>query len=201
MGNKFFDIKSLTTKPEKEKEETQHSDKKNNSQGLLVKFDEMHEQKITSIKMLCGRLPKENEIFFLETTNSFNTFTFIVYLLKYAGRIEELFIATYSINRRILDSLTRRILNNEIANVYLYIAESIKYRMPKVKDQLEVMQNQMENFQVEYAWTHKKVMAAKVGDSYFVVEGSGNFSENSAEEQYIFMNSKRIYDFKLGHIA
>ncbi len=181
-------------------EETGLKTPESNSKALRVKFDEMHERKIASLKMLMGDLPKDNEIFFLETTNSFNAFTFIVYLIKHAGRIDELFIATYSINRRILDSLTRRLQKNQISDVYLYIAESIRYRMPKVKDQLATMQEQMENFQVEYAWTHKKVIAARVGDDYYVIEGSGNFSENTAEEQYIFLKSKRIYEFKTGHI-
>lgn len=197
---KFFDIKEMMAKPELKGEESGLKTKQSNSKSLRVKFEAMHEQKITSLKMLCGRLPEENEIFFLETQNSFNTFTFIVYLLKHAGRIDRLLIKTYSINTRILESLSSRIRKNEIGEVCLYIAESIRYRMPKVKDQLDIMQKEMENFQVEYSWTHQKVMTAKIGNDCYIVEGSGNFSENSAEEQYIFMRSERIYEFRTGHI-
>lgn len=181
-------------------EETGLKTPESNSKALWVKFDEMHVRKIASLKMLMGDLPEDNQIFFLETTNSFNAFTFIVYLLKYAGRIDELLIKTYSINRRILGSLTRRLQKNEISDVYLYIAESIRYRMPKVKDQLDTMVMQMDNFQVEYAWTHQKIICARIGSDHFVIEGSGNFSENTAEEQYIFLKSKLIYEFKTGHI-
>lgn len=197
---KFFDIKDVMAKPNPKGEESHLSTKESNSKALRVKFDELHERKIASLKMLCGYLPEEGEIIFLETTNSFNAFTFIVYLLKHAGRIEELLIKTYSINRRILDSMSNRLRKNEIGDVCLYIAESIRYRMPKVKDQLDVMEREFENFQVEYAWTHQKIITAKIGDDYFVVEGSGNFSENTAEEQYIFLKSKRIYGFKTGNI-
>ena len=199
MG-KFFDIGELLAKPDMKGEESGLKTKESNSRSLRIRFDAMHEQKVSTIKMLCGRLPEENEVFFLETTNSFNAFTFIVYLLKHAGRIEDLLIKTYSINTRILDSLSTRIRNNEIGDICLYIAESIRYRMPKVKDQLDMMLKEMENFQVEYAWTHQKVIAAHIGEAYYVVEGSGNFSENSAEEQYIFMRSRRIYEFRTGHI-
>lgn len=199
MG-KFFNIQEILAKPDMKGEESQLSTKETNSKSLRIRFDEMHEHKIATIKMLCGRLPEENEVFFLESTNSFNAFTFIVYLLKHAGRIDDLYIATYSINTRILDSLSTRIRNNEIGDICLYIAESIRYRMPKVKDQLDMMIKAMDNFQVEYAWTHKKVIAARVGDAHYMIEGSGNFSENSAEEQYIFMRSKRIYEFRTGHI-
>ncbi|MFV0376901.1 MAG: hypothetical protein ACK5JD_06305 [Mangrovibacterium sp.] len=198
MG-KFFDIGEMMSKSDMKGEESGLKAKDSNSKALRVRFDAMHEQKISTLKMLCGRLPEENEVFFLETTNSFNAFTFIVYLLKHAGRIDELLIKTYSINIRILDSLSARIRKNEIGDISLYIAESIRYRMPKVKDQLETMTREMNNFQVEYSWTHQKVITARIGEAFYVVEGSGNFSENSAEEQYIFMRSKRIYEFRTGN--
>jgi len=198
MG-KFFNINDLKPKPFEPGEETGLTTKGQNSKALRISFDEMHDAKVATIKLLAGKLPEENEVIFLETTNSFNAFTFIVYLLKYAGRIDDLLIKTYSINTRILDSLSSRIRSNEIGDITLYIAESIRYRMPRVKDQLEMMVKEFSNFTVEYAWTHQKVICARVGDNHFVVEGSGNFSENSAEEQYIFMKSKRIYEFRSGN--
>ena len=199
MGGKFFDIKDLDRPRILPGEETGLQTKKSNSKALRVKFDAMHFEKVSTLKMLCGRLPEEDEIFFLETTNSFNAFTFIVYLIKHAGRIENLYIGTYSINARILNSLANRLFKNEIGDVYLYIAESISYRMPKIKDQLDLMVDEDGRFQVEYSWTHKKVMTAKIGNQHYVVEGSGNFSENTAEEQYIFTRSKRIYEFRTGN--
>lgn len=198
MG-KFFNLSDIKPKPVERGEECGISTKNSNSKALHVQFDEMHDAKVATIKLLAGKLPEENEVIFLETTNSFNAFTFIVYLVKHAGRIDDLLIKTYSINTRILDSLSARIRGNEIGDITLYIAESIKYRMPRVKDQLEMMMKEFTNFQVEYAWTHQKVICARIGKNYFVVEGSGNFSENSAEEQYIFMKSKRIYDFRSGN--
>jgi hypothetical protein len=197
--NRIFDIRDKLKKPDLKVEESALKTPESNSKALRLQFDAVHLEKLKTLKMLCGRLPDENEVFFLETTNSFNAFTFIVYLIKHAGRIDDLFIGTYSINQRILDSLSTRISENEIGNICLYIAESIRYRMPKVKDRLDIMTKEFPYFQVEYAWTHKKVIAARVGDACFVVEGSGNFSENSAEEQYIFLRSKRIYEFRIGH--
>lgn len=188
---KFFNINEIS-----EKKEVQEIVPGDESKIHRARFDFIHEHKIKSLKKLAGELPGENEVFFIETTNSFNAFTFIVYIVKYVGVIDELFIATYSINQRILSSLTRRLQKNEIRRVHLYIADSIKNRVPKIKDQLDIMQEQFKNFTVEYAWTHKKVIAIRVGDDYFVVEGSGNFSENSAEEQYVFVKSKQLYDFK-----
>ncbi len=67
------------------------------------RFETMLTFKLNSLKELCGRLPKENEAFFIETKKSFTAFTFIVYLIKNAGQVRHLYIATYSTNERIIN--------------------------------------------------------------------------------------------------
>ena len=47
-------------------------------------------------------------------------------------------------------------------------------------------------------WNHSKVQLIKSDGNYFVVEGSGNFSENAANEQYIFVNNEEVYRFRKG---
>ena len=64
------------------------------------RFETMLTFKLNSLKELCGRLPKENEAFFIETKKSFTAFTFIVYLIKHAGQVNHLYVATYSTNVR-----------------------------------------------------------------------------------------------------
>ena len=49
------------------------------------RFETMLTFKLNSLKELCGRLPRENEAFFIETKKSFTAFTFIVYLIKNVG--------------------------------------------------------------------------------------------------------------------
>ena len=48
-----------------------------------------------------------------------------------------------------------------------------------------------------YAWTHAKICLLKTDDFDFVIEGSGNWSENAHFEQYVFANSKGLYDFRM----
>lgn len=71
------------------------------------RFEEMLTFKLNNLKELCGRLPASREVFFIETKKSFTAFTFIVYLIKHAGRVRHLYIATYSTNERILNALLR----------------------------------------------------------------------------------------------
>lgn len=166
-----------------------------NAKMYSHRFERMHNIKLDNLKQLCGRLPDDNECFFIETTKSFNAFTFIVYLIRHAGRIENLFIATYSINDRIINSLIRWKKSGLIDNVTVEISESIKFRMPKVAQRLDILSLQKE-ITVIYEWTHRKVTCVKTESGLFEIEGSGNYGENAMKEQYIFCKSKEIYEFR-----
>ncbi len=166
---------------------------------LALKFQQMHFNKVESVKNLLGALPEENEIFFLETTKSFNAFTFIVYLIKHVGPIQDLFVATYGLNSRIVNSLDNWMTKDQIKKVHIYISDSLHHRTPKVADLIDgLAESNPDRFRVTYSWTHKKVMCAKIGNAHYVIEGSGNWSENSSEEQYIFTKSKQLYEFRRG---
>lgn len=165
------------------------------SRAKSIRFEEAHLRRIENIKNLYGRLPSGDEIIFLWACNSFNAFTFIPYVIRYSGPIEELCFSTYSINARIVESLIRWYDKGVIQSVTIYIADSIKYRMPDVVSLLED-QSKQRKIEIIYAWNHSKVQLLKSGDNYFVVEGSGNFSENAANEQYIFLNSREVYEFR-----
>lgn len=171
-----------------------------NARMYVHKFERMHYLKLDSLKRLCGRLPEENECFFIETTKSFNAFTFIVYLIKHAGFIDELFIATYSINTRIINSLMRWKDRGMIGKVIIEISESIQFRMPQIAAQLDELQKSG-MIEVIYEWTHRKVTCVKTSVGYFEIEGSGNYGENALKEQYLFTKSKEIYDFRSNKIS
>lgn len=159
------------------------------------KFERMHNLKLDNLKSLCGRLPEDNECFFIETTKSFNAFTFIVYLIRHAGTIENLFIATYSINDRIINSLMRWKESGLINEVTIEISESIRFRMPKIAQRLDLLQSE-NKIAVLYEWTHRKVTCVKTPIGLFEIEGSGNYGENAMKEQYIFCKSKEVYEFR-----
>ena len=163
--------------------------------GILVeKFLYIHYQRIKSLKDLCGRLPVEMEMIHLWTIKSFTAFTFIPYIIKYSGPIEEIYISTYSINIRVIDALVRLVDTGQVKQVVFFISDSIKSLQRKVYDHLRAI---VENkpLRVIYAWNHSKIMAIKSGENYFNVTGSGNFSENAQHEQYNFSKSRKGYEF------
>ena len=186
--NKFFDIKDLERSP----------DSKPADRSLILRdnFLNQHHYRVKTLKELSGRLPDPGEFFLIWTMKSFNAFTFIPYLISEAGPIDYLVLSTYSINRRIIDSLTKKIVQEKIGHVKLFISDSIKFRMPKVVDHLHATIDQYENFTVHYAWNHSKITLVEAGGGRYVIEGSGNWSENAQHEQYIFFNDKRVYEFR-----
>lgn len=177
---------------DREKDAMRPADK---SEARILKFQTLHMERIKNIKQLAGRLPTANEVIFLWTLNSFNAFTFIVYTIKECGPIDELIFSTYSLNERIFTSLMKWYDKGEIKQITLLISDSIRTRLPKIYDLLR-SQSARRNIRVIYAWNHSKVILMRVGEHRFVVEGSGNFSENALHEQYIYMNNGEIYDFR-----
>lgn len=158
-------------------------------------LEKMYVMKLNNLKELLGRLPRENEAFFIETKKSFSAFTFIVYLMKHAGVIRDLYIATYSTNERIIKSLCHWHKQGKIENITLFIAENIKNRMPLVYEHLLNLEREGV-LALKFAWTHKKVTAIHTDDGFFVVEGSGNYGENAMIENYVFVKSKDLYEFR-----
>ena len=163
---------------------------------LSMRFLADHYQRIESVKALVGQVPEQGECLFLWTDKSFNAFTFVPYLIKERGKIDELTLSTYSINKRILLSFMRLVEAGQIGKMYLLVADSLKHQRPVVTDLLDSFAHSRPQLQVKYAWNHSKIMLAKCGDDHLIVEGSGNWSENSRHEQYLFANSKQLYGFR-----
>lgn len=188
--DKLFSLNELNKKAEKIREQN-----KDRTEIARVKFVNKHYSRIDNLKTLMGEFPDRGHAYFLWTLNSFNAFTFIVYVIKHCGRIEDLTLSTYSINDRILTSLVKWYDKGEIGSVNISISDSIRHRMPRVYDQLQA-QSATRNMQVHCVWNHSKVTLMKTADHHFVVEGSGNFSENAQNEQYLFLNDPEVYNFR-----
>ena len=185
MSNPFFEIKDLE----------QNTATADSSSAVADKFITYHESRINSIKNIC-HIPKPGEIFFLWTDRSFNAFTFIPYVIRQCKSIDLLIISTYSINQRIIDSLMRYFRKGLIREISILVSDSLRFRMPKVVDIMESLALSNPTVKIHYGWNHSKISLMKCGDDHLVVEGSGNWSENSRHEQYIFLNNKKIFDFR-----
>lgn len=194
MNSRFFNINDIDQEPVEDQQE--------DKSGILTeKFLAIHTERIENIKKLTCGIPQDGKIAFLWTVNSFNAFTFIPYIISECGIIDELIISTYSINIRIIDALIRLIDRGKILQVDIFISDSIKSRIPKVYEHLSAqVEKRGSIIRVHYAWNHSKIALIRSGDQFFDVEGSGNWGENAQHEQYIFLNSRSVFEFRKNEI-
>lgn len=184
--NKYFDLKKTVIA----NEEIVHQE------PLANKYLLNHYEKIKNINRDLGRLPTDGEIIWLQSDTQFNAFTFIPFITQFE-QIEHLYASTYSIAVRVVDALLRLIDQGKINEVTLLISDSLKQRNPKTIDKILAYENHYENLHIKFAWNHSKVALAKTKNNHFIIEGSGNWSENAHYEQYIFANDQAAFDFRM----
>lgn len=190
MGNKFFDIKKIT-----EGDNNVPLSKSGESEKWITKYLASHFQKISKLEEDLFRIPTTEEFFFLQSESAFNAFDFLLLVVK-REPIKQLYASTYSISRRVIESLIELHDNGLIEQLTLFISESMIKRNPVTIDNLMAMASSRPNITVLYAWSHAKVCLMQTHDNWYCVEGSGNWSDNAHYEQYLFANSKGLFDFR-----
>jgi hypothetical protein len=166
------------------------------SEVFTSKYLVSHYEKVSSLENDLMRVPTPEEFFFLQSDTAFNAFTFIPLVAK-VYPIKELHASTYSLSRKVIDALIEMHDKGQIERITLLVSDSMIKRNPLVIDNLMAMAKSRPNVNVLYAWVHAKVCLLATHDSHFVIEGSGNWSENAQYEQYTFANSKGLYDFRM----
>ena len=184
IKNKFFDIKEVKT-----------SKKENSSAYFISKYLLAHYQLIKNLDKDIQRLPTVEEFFFLQSDTSFNAFTFIPLIGKNEV-ITELYASTYSISRNVVDALIQLHDEGIICKITLMVSDSLIKRNPATIDYIKALISSRPNFEVIYSWVHAKVCVMQTDANYYVVEGSGNWASNAHYEQYLFANSKGLFDFR-----
>lgn len=185
MKNRFFDTK----------EGIKEKSKKETSPLFRSKYLLAHFQKLEKLEEDLLRLPTKEEFFFLQSEAQFNAFTFIPAIAKLHS-IKHLYATTYSISRRTIEAIMELYDKGMIEQVTLSISDSLIKRNPKTIDLLTSMVSSRANIKVLFTWSHAKVAMLETKDNHFVIEGSGNWSENAHYEQYVFANSKGLFEFR-----
>jgi hypothetical protein len=189
----LFDYKKLSSLPDPEDPAVQQEA---GSEKYMSKYLVKHFQKISSLEKDLIRIPTTEEFFFLQSDTAFNAFTFIPLVAKLYP-IKELHASTYSLSRKVIDALIEMHDKGMIERITLLVSDSMIKRNPLVIDNLMGMAKSRPNVSVLYAWVHAKVCLLQTHENYYVIEGSGNWSENAHYEQYLFANSQGLYDFRL----
>lgn len=159
---------------------------------IFRKFLEKQHNKVKDIGDLLGVYPTENEQIRIITQKSFNAYALLLYIVeKY--NITECYLTTYNIDKNSIQGIKDLIESNNINNIIIVVSDSINFRMPKRAEELKKIAGK--NIKIIFTWNHTKIILAKTDENYFVIEGSGNISDNARIEQYLFENCKETYLF------
>jgi len=138
-------------------------------------------------------IPEKGEQIRIRTQCQLNLISVILAIVSRHSQIEELTIATYTLNRESMSILMQLKNAGKIKKISLLIASSYGYRDPKWKAEIEAICIKS-GISLTFAWLHFKITIAKCGNNYYQFEGSMNYSTNNMAEQIIFENNEWLYD-------
>lgn len=141
-------------------------------------------------------IPLPGEQWIIVTEKQFNAFALVLQVVQ-EHIIDELFFAIYRINQPTVDALIKFIEDGRIKKGKFIISNFFNQTKKPEEWALKLVNycNKNKNFEAIYLHNHAKVLCLKTGDNYYVLEGSGNMSDNARIEQYRYENNKEIYDF------
>jgi len=161
-----------------------------NDLRLKEKYLKFHYEKLSNLDNY--KMPKENEFDFLITKMSFNAFTFIPFILK-NEKIESVLFSTYNIAKRVILCINELLESNQIKDAVIIANKFMKYDHKDIIDLLELTK-QKQNFNYYLIHNHSKINCIKTENNYYIISGSGNFSNTDSVEQYSIINNKEIYN-------
>ena len=141
---------------------------------------------------------KENQQLRFITTSQMNVISFVLYLLEKIGDIDECIMSYYVIGIKTIELMDSLVREGKIKN--LYIQTSTIRMSGKDAKAIEAIRAMMREHGADriggnLAWAHTKILCCRIGSKSYVIEGSGNLSNNARIEQYLFERSKRSFDF------
>ena len=156
-------------------------------------------KKLSFLKMVNQNeieIPKnENECLHIITQRQHNSFSLLMKFIEHYGRLDYLQIMTYTIDRPTLLFLLDLLQKNIIKKSDLIITETIEFRSKKIYDLLISDFSNRTDVNLSFFWVHSKILLIKKNNAKFVIDGSGNFSQNALVEHYNIWRSSELFEF------
>lgn len=144
-------------------------------------------------------LPAPGESWRIRTQQQINLITIVLKILMEHETIDELTIATYTLNRDIFDNLIKLLRTRKIKKLGLLLASSYTFRSPKNYEYFKLVCRETAAsglpLSLIFAWSHFKITLAQCGSDYYHFEGSMNYSVNNLAENLVFSNAEDAYRF------
>jgi len=148
-----------------------------------------------NISAVMADVPARGEAVHFIAHGNVNAFTFVLYLVEFCSPVRALACAVYRISNGTLVDLLALLDSGKIGGITLAINDNVQRLKPDTFADLNAASAARESFRVGCVDNHAKIIAADTGRGCFVIEGSGNWSDNARIEQYVFCQSPEVYQF------
>jgi len=139
--------------------------------------------------------PNENGLTQIITQKQLNAFTLILAFIEKYGSIDFLQMMTYTIDEKTLFTLIELLEQGKIKKLQILMTETASFRIPKIYKLLKDNFSNKENCNLVFYWVHSKINLIQCKNEKYVIDGSGNYSQNAQIEHYNIFKSKEMFDF------
>ena len=161
-----------------------------------IQYNDLAYTRAKNLADLC-KLPSENQQYRIITEKAFNAFALIKYILE-EHDIQEVYISIYRINQPIVETIIEMVQENVIPKI-TFIFSNFFTNTTKSERWVHIIKDfaeQDSRCRAAFVHNHSKVALIKTRcNKHFILEGSGNMSDNARIEQYILEQNKEVYDF------
>lgn len=140
-----------------------------------------------------GGLPDTNECLLIKSNGASDTASLFHCMLQ-QDKCTELYLSTWIISRDNIDYICREFDDGNIDNINFII--SVRQKQLKKSNYAHMVEQfQKRDIKFRVCNCHAKTFSAKIGENYYTVTGSGNWTRNPRIENYMITNDKDIFDF------
>jgi hypothetical protein len=140
-----------------------------------------------------GGLPKPSEMLLIKSNGCSDTGGIFEAISK-TGIIDQMYLSTWIISRLNIDYICEQVDSGNLKSLVFVI--SVRQKQLKKSDYAHMIEEfkKRPEIKIRVCNCHAKTFSAKVGDNYYTVSGSGNWTKNPRIENYIVMNQKEPFE-------
>ena len=148
------------------------------------------------LSFLEREMPKieKGVIYNLVTQKIINPYGFVLQACK-KEPIDNLYIATYSINLKAMSVLMNLLDSGLVKNFVLVLNCNMRFKMKGQDVYILEEEKKRDNFTLIKKYSHAKVTLIDQPSRKLVISGSGNYSENPKIEQYTICDDEELFEF------
>src|SRR5690606_22943770 len=124
------------------------------------------------------QIPNKNGLTQIITQKQLNAFTIILAFIEKYGSIDFLQLMTYTIDEKTLFTLIELLEQGKIKSLQILMTETASFRIPKIYKLLKENFIERKNCNLVFYWVHSKINLIHCGNEKYVIDGSGNYSQN-----------------------